>query len=225
MSSMIDRPTPVSSWCPGAVAPWRGATLALLVATSSLAPACKPAAPKPFNVEGLSGPTVMPPFPKPDFTLTTTEGAPYNFRQETEGSITLLFFGYTHCPDVCPVHLANIAAVLQKLGPEVSNQIKVVFVTTDPQRDSAQAVRAFLDKFDHRFIGLVGDSQAVRTALEQLKIGAPIFEPGTTDSSYTVGHSAIVLAYTRDNLAHVVYPFGIRQQDWAKDLPRLVQGS
>ncbi len=202
--------------------PSRLGAIALLL---SLAASCTPAAPKPFSAEGLSGPTVTPPFPKPDFTLNTTEGKPFDFRKETEGQVTLLFFGYTHCPDVCPVHLANIGAVLQKLGPEVGNQIKVVFVTTDPKRDSAQAVRSFLDKFDHDFIGLVGDSMVVRHALEQIKMGSPIFEAGPTDSTYTIGHSAIVLAYTRDNLAHVVYPFGIRQEDWAKDLPKLVAGS
>lgn len=184
--------------------------------------ACQPAKPREFNPEGLTGPQVTPPFPKPDMVLTTTEGKPFDFKKETDGQVTLLFFGYTHCPDVCPVHLANIGAVLQKLGPEVSNQVKVVFVTTDPKRDTPEAVRAFLDKFDRRFIGLVGDSMVVKQALEQLKMGVPIFEPGPTDSSYTIGHSAVVFAYTRDNVAHVVYPFGIRQQDWAKDLPRLV---
>ncbi len=186
---------------------------------------CRPAEPKPFNPDGLAGPKINPPVPKPDFQLTTTDGRPFDFRRETEGYVTLLFFGYTHCPDICPVHLANIAAALGKLGPDVNKAVKVVFVTTDPARDTPEVVRAWLDKFDRRFIGLVGDSLQVLGALRQMRMSAPIREPGTTDSTYTIGHSAIVLAFTRDNLAHVVYPFGVRQADWAKDLALMAKRS
>jgi protein SCO1/2 len=68
--------------------------------------------PQTFNPSGLAGPSLGQAIPKPDFTLTATDGSQFNFRQQTEGKIALLFFGYTHCPDVCPVHLANIAAAL-----------------------------------------------------------------------------------------------------------------
>lgn len=195
----------------------------LLAALLVLA-ACSPAAPKPFNPDGLAGPQITPPIPKPDFTLTTTDGKPFAFQQETEGKVALLFFGYTSCPDVCPVHLANIAAALKKLGPEVNNGIRVVFVTTDPARDTPETMRAWLDKFDPRFIGLTGDSVAIAGAMRQLKLGAAIREPGATEDTYTIGHSTLVLAFTRDNMAHVVYPFGIRQADWARDLQLLVKG-
>lgn len=189
-----------------------------------LAPGCKPSAPKVFNPAGLAGPTVDPPFAKPDFVMTTTDGRAYDFRRETEGYVALLFFGYTHCPDICPVHLANIAAALSKSSPEVNNAIKVVFVTTDPARDTPEVMRAWLDKFDRRFIGLTGDSASIVAALRQLRMGAPVREQLANDTTYYVGHSAIVLAFTRDNLAHVVYPFGVRQADWAKDLQLLVRG-
>jgi protein SCO1/2 len=182
---------------------------------------CKPVGPRVFNPEGLAGPRIDPPLAKPDFVLTDTEGRPFNFRKETEGKVALLFFGYTHCPDVCPVHLANIAATLARLSPDVNNAIRVVFVTTDPRRDGPEVIRAYLDRFDQRFIGLFGDSLALRRTMAQLPFGSPVIEPGPDDSTYTVGHSATVIAFTRDNLAHVVYPFGIRQQDWARDLPLL----
>jgi protein SCO1/2 len=70
------------------------------------------------------------PRPKPDFTLTATDGTPFAFHRDTEGYLTLLFFGYTSCPDVCPVHMANLAAALHKLPDRISGA-KVVFVTTD----------------------------------------------------------------------------------------------
>jgi protein SCO1/2 len=73
---------------------------------------------------------------KPDFTLNDTASEPFDFRTETEGFVTLLFFGYTYCPDVCPIHMANIGAVLATLPPGIANQVKVVMVSTDPNRDT-----------------------------------------------------------------------------------------
>lgn len=191
---------------------------------------CKPAAPKPFNGEGLSGPQIIPPLPKPDLVLTTTEGKAFDLKKETEGYVTLLFFGYTNCPDVCPVHMANIAGAMKNLGPEVTNRIKVVFVTVDPARDTPEVIRTWLNHFDQRFIGLRGDSADVAAAFTQLRLGPATREAGADSAApnpvlYTVGHAAIVLAYGTDDLAHVVYPFGIRQADWSKDLTLLVNRS
>src|SRR5215467_1267581 len=102
------------------------------------------------------GGLVTPPLPKPKFTLTDTSGAPFDLWSETQSYVTLLFFGYTHCPDDCPLHMANIASSLQQLPAEIGEQVKVVFVTTDPARDSAAVLRAWLDNFDARFVGLTG---------------------------------------------------------------------
>jgi protein SCO1/2 len=187
------------------------------------AAACKPVRRRAFSPEGLAAPTVTPPIPKPDFVLTRTDGTPYDIRRETEGYVTLLFFGYTNCPDICPVHLANIARALKKADPEVAGAIKVVFVTNDPARDTPDVIRRYLDQFDNRFIGLTGDSLAITAAMRQLNLSPIVREEGTQPGGYTIGHSAIVLAFTRDNLAHVVYPFGIRQEDWASDLALLTR--
>jgi protein SCO1 len=181
--------------------------------------------PRPFNPEGLAGPKVSPPIPKPAFTLTDTEGKSFDFRRDTEGYVALLFVGYTNCPDVCPVHMANIAASMHKLAPEVTRRIKVVFVTADPERDTPPVIRKWLDQFDPSFIGLRGDSTAVQQILASLHLGTPVREPGTTPGTYTLGHSSLVIAFTTDNMAHVIYPFGVRQADWSHDLVQLVKGS
>lgn len=204
--------------------------LASAALCSALVLGCKPAPPKPFNGEGLSGPQIVPPLPKPDMVLTTTDGKPFDLRKDTEGYITLLFFGYTNCPDVCPVHMANIAGAMKKLGPDITKRIKVVFVTVDPRRDTPEVIRTWLDHFDDRFIGLRGDSATVASAFTQLRLGQAMREPGADSAApnpvlYTIGHAAIVLAYGTDDLAHVVYPFGIRQADWTKDLTLLVERS
>lgn len=196
---------------------------AAAVATLIAIGACRPAAPKPFSAAGLSGPQISPPIPKPDFTLPATDGVPFAFRKETEGYITLLFLGYTHCPDVCPVHLANIAAALRKASPEVNARVKVVFVTTDPERDTPAVVRAFLDKFDHRFIGLIGTKAQVQTVLAGMRLPPFGVDSAPGDTTYYVDHTAMVLAFSRDNLAHVVYPFGIQQDAWSNDLALLAK--
>lgn len=169
------------------------------------------------------GQLVEPPLSKPDFQLTDTEGASFDFRPETEGFVTLLFFGYTHCPDVCPVHMSNIAAVLDDFSPEIRRRIKVVFVTTDPERDTPDRIREWLANFDPAFIGLRGTVERVNEI--QRSLGLPPAMPQASDESgsYMVGHAAAVLVFTPDNLAHLRFPFGTRQQDLAHDLPILVR--
>jgi protein SCO1 len=187
---------------------------------------CKPSGSGGFNAEGLSGPQILPPLQKPELVLETTEGKRFDLKAETEGYLTLLFFGYTHCPDLCPVQLANIATAMKGLDPEVIDRIKVVFVTVDPRRDTPTVIRTWLDHFDHRFIGLTGDSASVAYAFTQLRLGHPMAPvPASADSSvYTINHTVLVLAFTSDNLAHVAYPSGIGPDQWANDLKLLVKG-
>jgi protein SCO1/2 len=96
---------------------------------------------------------VAPGLPKPNFTLTDTNGNPYDLDGQTQGYLTALYFGYTNCPDVCPTHMANIAAALRQLPASVTSHIKVLFVTTDPARDTPAVLRAWLNNFDPTFIG------------------------------------------------------------------------
>src|SRR5438132_10877171 len=86
--------------------------------------------------ETYRGGLVTPPLPKPRFVLTDTSGAPFDFWNRTQGSVTLLFFGYTNCPAECPMHMANIGMALKRLPSDVHSQVKLVFVTTDPARDT-----------------------------------------------------------------------------------------
>ena len=170
------------------------------------------------------GGLVSPPLPKASFTLTDTSAAPFDFRQQTQGYVTLLFFGYTRCPDLCPLHMANIAFAVKKMPTNLAEQIKVVFVTTDPRRDSPKVLRSWLDRFDKRFIGLTGSESAIDAA-QQASAVPPARKAGLTGQDYQVGHASFVLAYTKDNLAHVIYPGGITQKDWEHDLPLLVKGA
>jgi hypothetical protein len=103
--------------------------LAGLLSCRSSAPPREAAAP-PDTTRQVQGLALSPPQEKPAFTLTDTQGKPFDFRKETDGYVTLLFFGYTHCPDVCPVHMSNIAQTLKNMPAPDASRIKVVFVTT-----------------------------------------------------------------------------------------------
>jgi len=171
----------------------------------------------------LRGVKLAQAIPRPDFTLTDTHGQPFDFRAKTDDTVTLLFFGYLNCPDVCPVHMTNIATVMHGLPYDVTGHVRVVFITTDPARDTPEKLQAWLTNFDPSFIGLRGTPEQVKQIETAVKV-APA-EPGQPDSSgaYEVGHAAQVIAFTRDDSAHIVYPFGTRQADWAHDLPLLVK--
>ncbi len=151
---------------------------------------------------------MTPPLPKPSFTLTDTAGAQFDFRAKTDGYVTLLFFGYTHCMDICPMQMGYLAGAMRRLPQDVADRIKVVFVTTDPMR----ALRTWLNNFNGSFIGLTGSKAGVKAAQAAAKA------PSGGD---TVDHSAFVFAYTKDNLGHLIYPAGITQADWLHDLPQL----
>ena len=118
--------------------------------------------------------------------------------------------------------MATIAAALKLIPASVAKQIEVVFVTTDPDRDTAGILRSWLDHFDKRFIGLTGSQAAVDAA--QQAAALPVAQKASLNNrDYQVAHASFVIAYTKDNLAHVIYPGGVTQKDWAQDLPRLVK--
>jgi protein SCO1/2 len=167
------------------------------------------------------GGLVTPPLPKPAFVLTDTSGAAFDFRDKTDGYVTLLFFGYTYCPDQCPMHMANLGAALKKLPSAIAGEVKLVFVTTDPARDSPAVLRRWLDLFDRRFIGLTGSDRAIEAV--ELAAGVPLAaKTGPPNGNYGVSHANFVIAYTRDNLAHIIYPGGVSKDDWVHDLPILI---
>jgi protein SCO1/2 len=168
------------------------------------------------------GGMVTPPLPKPGFILTETSGALFDFREQTQGYVTLLFFGYTSCPDQCPLHMANLGTALKHIPPAYADRVKLVFVTTDPARDSPVVLRRWLDHFDRRFIGLTG-TEAEIERVERAAGVPPARKTGPAGGDYGVSHANFVLAYTRDNRAHVIYPGGIGKDDWVHDLPLLIQ--
>lgn len=217
-------PARLTRW---ALAPRRRATATAAIAAAVLLAGCAapaPAADDAIVATGYHGAMLPAPVEKPDVVLTRTDGTPYDLRAETDGYATLLFFGYTNCPDVCPVHMANIAAVMARMPYDETRRLKVLFVTIDPERDTPAKLQPWLAQFDPRFIALTGDSAALHDAQAALGLAPARKDTTVTGASgYAMAHAAQIYAFTADDRAHLVYPFGTRQSDWAEDLPRLVR--
>lgn len=149
----------------------------------------------------FAGLGLSPAQPRPQFTLTDTAGRPYRFGSATAGKPTLLFFGYTHCPDVCPTTLADIAQALRTVPAAVRSVTQVVFVTTDVKRDTAPVLASYLAKFDpglpNAFVGLTGSQAQIDAA--QVAAHVTLAE----DEGQT--HSAEVLLYGSDDYARVAF--------------------
>jgi protein SCO1 len=174
-----------------------------------------PAKVSPTPTGTFRGQSFQTPRPRPSFTLTDTSNASYNFGTETRGHPTLLYFGYTNCPDICPTWMADFAVALQQVSPQLRKDTRVVFVTTDPTRDKPAVIRRWLDNFDKsfspKFIGLTG-TQAQIDAAQRLA-GVPLA------SDHGQQHSAEVLLYGSDDVDRLFYTSGTSPSAISHDLP------
>lgn len=194
-----------------------------LVALAGLVLSCGPApAPPDQPPEDVTfrGGVMDPTRPRPSFVLTRTSGEPFDFARETGGKLTFLFFGYTNCPDICPVHMANLAQVRKTLKPSENQEVRVVFVTADPERDTPEVLETWLGRIGGDIIGLTGTMDEVLRAHEAARVPPPVKEG--EGPNYAVGHMAWVIAITPDDQVRLLYPFGTRQEDWAHDIPLLL---
>ncbi len=168
--------------------------------------------------------SLHPPDAKPALALTDQSGRPYDLVQRTAGHPTLLYFGYTHCPDVCPTTMADIAVAAHRLPAADQQDLRVVFVSTDPERDTPQRLKQWLSAIDPDFIGLTGNFTAVQRAARSLGVGVsrPVEHK---DGTETVSHGAEVIVFSpKDDKAHLFYTSGTSVQRYAADLPKIVKG-
>ncbi|MDT8342530.1 MAG: SCO family protein [Longimicrobiales bacterium] len=191
----------------------------LMVVAAGACGAREPVDREAFAARALDGYVTLP-----DVVLPDMHGEPYDLRAEGSGHITLLFVGYTYCPDVCPVQLANLGAVLRDYPLEVAPRVRTLFVTADPERDTPERLREWLGALHGDFVGLRPTREQVNALEEALEIPFSVVDPGAGPESYFVGHASQVLVFDEAGRARAAYPWGTRQQDWRRDLPRLVRG-
>jgi protein SCO1 len=159
------------------------------------------------------------PLATPDFVLTDTDGKPFDFQQHATRPVTLLYFGYASCPDVCPAHMAAISKALSELPDGQAEQVQVLFVSVDSVNDTPDTLGSYLGNFDDDFVGLTGTADEINHALSS--VGLPPTAISSADE-FPPRHPSDVLAYTSDGRAHVVYPFGTAPSAYSGDIPQLI---
>ncbi|MEV0175074.1 SCO family protein [Streptomyces sp. NPDC050803] len=163
------------------------------------------------------------PFEKPDLVLTDTQGKTYDLREETAGKPTLIYFGYTNCPDVCPLTMNNIAIAKKQLSKAEQDQLRVVFVTTDPERDTPAALGKWLKGIDSQVVGLTGDFDTIQAGARTL--GISIEPPHKEKGKVVSTHGTQVIAFSpKTDGGYVLYGEDATVDDYTADLPKLVKG-
>ncbi|MGH3812743.1 MAG: SCO family protein [Pseudonocardiaceae bacterium] len=185
---------------------------------------------------GFHGTLLDPPEARPTQTLRDTRGRAFSLARRPSGEVTVLFFGYTHCPDVCPTTMADLAAARAQLPPRLRDGVTVAFVTEDPARDTPTALRRWLNRFDPSFLGLRGGNAATKAMLTQLhlpqskRVEDPqqsIKHPSGGRShhkhrQYGVTHAGVVYAFGPGGRT-VIYTGGTTPDQYAADFARLLQ--
>ncbi|WP_406171311.1 SCO family protein [Streptomyces sp. NBC_00996] len=164
------------------------------------------------------------PFEKPDLVLTDTSGKKYDLRAQTKGRPTLIYFGYTHCPDVCPLTMNNLAVAKKQLPKAQQDKLRVVFVTTDPNRDTPSALGKWLKGIDSDFVGLTGNFATIQAGARTLGIS---IDPTSKDKNGKLVsvHGTQVIAFSpKTDGGYVLYGEGATVDDYTKDLPKIIRG-
>ena len=171
---------------------------------------------------GFHGAVLDQQYVVPHTTLTDTEGKPYSLADDTDRPLTLVFFGYTRCPDICQVVMSSLASALTRLDAQDRERVDVAFVTTDPARDDADALRTYLDRFDPSFIGLTGDLDTIVDVGKPLAVAVEHGER-LPSGGYEVTHSTHVTAINDHDRVPIVWTQGTSAAQFADDIHRLLE--
>lgn len=216
---------------PSAAAGHRAGSLVL--AAAALA-GCAPAQDPPTNAAGvlvrttaaageLRGATLAEPYTLPALRFVDTAGRAVDLAAAATTPVTLVFFGYTSCPDVCNAVLADVAAARRRLPADLQGRIGLLFVTVDPERDTPAVIRSYLERFDPSFRGLTADPPTIEAAASRLGI-ALTGKAELRGGGYEVGHSAQLIGFGPDRRARVVWVAGTPVGDLRHDFAVLAQG-
>ena len=189
----------------------------LVAVLALLASACSSSEP-----ESFTGSRVEQPYQAPDIPLTDTSGRPYSLASDTDKPLTLVFFGYTKCPDYCPLVMNNIAAAMNRLDDADRERVDVVFVTTDPARDDRPTLRRYLDGYDEDFIGLTGELSTIIEVGDPLAIYVNDGKKLPTGGYDLGGHSTFTLGIDDDDEAVVLWNQETSSTEFAADIQTLL---
>jgi protein SCO1/2 len=172
---------------------------------------------KPYAFHGM---VLQSPQRATNFTLTGHMGQPVSL-SDFKGQVALLYFGYTTCPDVCPTTLAQLRLARQLLGQR-GDEVQVLMVTVDPERDTVSLLADYMGHFDPSFIGLTGTPEEIAEIATYYGV---FYERQESESAlgYLVDHTATVMVVDRDGYLRLVYPYGTSAEDMAADLDYMLR--
>lgn len=156
--------------------------------------------------------------PRPDFRLVDMNGHERSPRDFASG-VSIVFFGYTHCPDICPTELLALSEVVQKLGP-LASHVQVLFISLDPQRDTPEVLKDYVTSFDPRFIGLTGSNAEINAAAASFSVQ---FAKVGSGADYTIDHSTGSYVLDQTGRLRLVGTMQTSVDDWVQDLQDLVR--
>ena len=167
----------------------------------------------------LTEPYVVPATP-----LTDTEGAAYSLADDTDKRLTLVFFGYTNCPDICQVVMQTLASAMTRLDDADREQVDVVFVTTDPARDDETVLRDYLDHFDPGFVGLTGPLATIVDDRQRPRHRRRARREAAERRLRRRRHGTSVLGIDSDDEVPIVWTQGTSATQFASDVHQLLDG-
>ena len=168
----------------------------------------------------LHGAPVDPPFTVSATELVDVDGEPFSLASDTDKPLTLVFFGYTNCPEICGLVMSNLASAMKRLDESDREQVDIVFVSTDPARDTAPVLRDYLDRFDPSFIGVTGDIEEVIEVGRSVAVGVGEKLPS---GGYEVdAHSTQVTAIDAEDQAPVYWSQTTSSAEFADDVHTLL---
>ena len=169
---------------------------------------------------GYNGAVLDQQYVVPDTPLTDTDGAPYSLAADTEQPLTLVFFGYTNCPDICQVVMSTIVSAVSRLSPEEKREVQVAFITTDPARDTPAKLRTYLDRFDPEYVGLTGPIKRIDQLAKPMDVFIKKGEK-LPSGGYAVDHSTVVVAVDQ-GAGDLVWTGATSPADMAEDIEKIL---
>ena len=174
-----------------------------------------------FRPPEMNGVLLQSPQPAADFTLTASTGERVSL-SDLRGQYVLFYFGYTFCPDVCPTTLNDLADMGQELGERRMDEVQVVFVTVDPERDSVEHLASYLPHFDPEFLGMTGTADEIDAVASQFGIFHQRHE-GSEATGYLVDHTSTITVVDPEGYVRLIFRYGTSGEEMASDLKYLIR--